>query len=909
MQNSEYWKLRFEQLEAAQNGQGAAAVAEIERQYKEAQKQIEGQIARWYQRFADNNEISLADARQYLKGAALKEFKWDVQDYIKYGQDNALTGGWMKELENASAKYHISKLEALKIQTQQSLEVMFSKQLGTVTGAMGDLFESGYYHTAYELQKGFHIGWDIAGLDQSQIEKVLAKPWAVDGKNFSERIWGNKQKLISEVHGELTQNIMLGADPQKAIDSLAKKMKTSRYNAGRLIMTEEAYFSSAAQKDCFEELGVEQFEIVATLDSHTSDICRSLDGKHFPMKDYQPGVTAPPFHVLCRSTTVPYFDEDFGDIGERAARDGETGKTYYIPDDMNYQDWKETFVDGGDKSGFDVVDDGSTLHYKHHKEPEPAPPPKKEYLTKKKLQAKIADADVQIEELQEKIADSFEYPSYNELVKDMGGLDDVGKGLDEAHTIIQCNKEINKLEHKYGGDYSLFWDKATQAEQDTYAQLDDDIWKASEALDKMGVDLSSLGSDDEIEKLYSQYQDAKGYQAQIDLIQAQKAEWQEKLNEKLKAEQKKALAKKQLELEAEKAAVQQQLDDFEIKTYSGIWYNKDVTTADWGSLNIAGKKQYYESKFITETDPDLMKKYQDLYKQLEELDTEGSSYHDIQQQLKKIEQEISKVQSDLKNIEKSGIIDTTADDAFSQARKDAAMWAKSTKEADALLRDKCGEVWQAAKQAERRAIYDYTSGSGKFNRPLSGFQGGWGQHNNKGVGKVDLNYEGAFKEIKDMTEIISQSSYDFDVWLQRGCGTEAIESFLHLPNGTLGRMTQEQLQQFLGRDGRIYSFTSTGVAKGKGFSGNVIMNIYAPKGTQMMYAEPFSAFGNGGGKSWDGISSQSTFGYESEMIIQRGASYTITKIEKTGGTIFIDVEVHPEQGYEFVEEMADYVGK
>ena len=835
MQNSEYWKLRFEQLEAAQNGQGAAAVAEIERQYKEAQKQIEGQIARWYQRFADNNGISLAEARQYLKGAALKEFKWDVQDYIKYGQDNALMGGWMKELENASAKYHISKLEALKIQTQQSLEVMFSKQLGTVTGAMGDVFESGYYHTAYELQKGFNIGWDIAGLDQSQIEKVLAKPWAVDGKNFSERIWTNKEKLISELHGELTQNIMLGADPQKAIDSLAKKMKTSRYNAGRLIMTEEAYFSSAAQKDCFEELGVEQFEIVATLDSHTSDICRSLDGKHFPMKDYQPGVTAPPFHVFCRSTTVPYFDEDFGDIGERAARDEETGKTYYIPDDMNYQDWKETFVDGGDKSGFDVVDDGSTLHYKHHKEPEPTPPPKKEYLTKKKLQAKIAEADVQLEDLEIQFKAVSGGWTYEEAIKDFGSLDGLADG-------------------------------------------------------------------DDLAKL-------KDLHSQAEAIEAQKAEWQEKLNEKLKAEQKKALAKKQLELEVEKAAIQQQLDDFEVKTYSGIWYGKDVTTADWQGLNIAGKKQYYEGKFITETDPDLMKKYQEFYKQLEELDAEGSSYHDIQQQLKKIEQEIAKVQSDLKNVEKSGIIDTAVDDAFSQARKDAAMWAKSTKEADALLRDKCGEVWKAAKQAERRAIYDYTSGSGKFNRPLSGFQGGWGQYNNKGVGKVDLNYEGAFKEIKDMTEIISQSSYDFDVWLQRGCGTEAIESFLHLPNGTLGRMTQEQLQQFLGRDGRIYSFTSTGVAKGKGFSGNVIMNIYAPKGTQMMYAEPFSAFGNGGGKSWDGISSQSTFGYESEMIIQRGASYTITKIEKTGGTIFIDVEVHPEQGYEFVEEMADYVGK
>ena len=834
MKNSEYWKLRFEQLEAAQNGQGAAAFAEIEKQYKEAQKQIEGQIARWYQRFADNNGITLAQARQYLKGAALKEFQWDVQDYIKYGQDNALMGGWMKELENASAKYHISKLEALKIQTQQSLEVMFSKQMGTVTGAMGDIFESGYYHTAYELQKGFNIGWDIAGLDQSQIEKVLSKPWAVDGKNFSERIWTNKQKLISELHGELTQNIMLGADPQKAIDSLAKKMNTSKQNAGRLIMTEEAYFSSAAQRDCFNELDVEQYEIVATLDSHTSDICRSLDGKHFPMKDFQAGVTAPPFHVYCRSTTVPYFDEDFGDIGERAARDEETGKTYYIPDDMHYEDWKQTFVDGGDKSGFDVVDDGSALHYSHHKEPEPTPPPKKEYLTKKKLQAKIADADVQLEDLNVQFMAVSGGWSYDEAIKDFGSLEGLADGED-----------LTKL---------------------------------------------------------------KDLHSQMEAIEAQKAEWQEKLNEKLKAEQKKALVKQQLELEAQKAAIQQQLDDFEIKTYSGIWYNKDVTTADWESLNIAGKKQYYEGKFITETDPDLMKKYQDLYKQLEELDTEGKSYHDIQQQLKKIEQEISKVQADLKKVENSGIIEAV-DDAFTQERKDAAMWAKTTKEADAQLRSVCGDVWQAAKRTERHAIYDYTSGSGKFNRPLSGFQGSWGQYNNKGVGMVDLNYEGAFKEIQDMTDIISKSSYDFDVWLQRGCGTEAIESFLHLPNGTLGRMTHEQLQQFLGRDGRIYSFTSTGVAKGKGFSGNVIMNIYAPKGTQMMYAEPFSCFGNGGGSGWDGISPQSTFGYESEMIIQRGASYTITKIEKSGGTIFIDVEVHPERGYEFVEDMPDYVGK
>ena len=352
MTNAEYWKQRFTQLEAAQNRKGATAYLEMEKQYKAAQNELEAQIARWYQRFADSNGISLAQAKQWLKGQDLAEFKWDVKEYIKYGKENAINGAWMQELENASSKFHISRLEALQIQTQNSLETMFAQQMGTMKKALSDVYASGYYHTAYTVQQGFGLGWDIAGLDQAQIEKVLSKPWAVDGYNFSTRIWNSKTKLIGEVHNELSKNLLTGADPQKAIDSLAKKMGTSKSNAGRLVMTEQAYFSSAAQKDCFNDLDVEEYEIVATLDSHTSDICRSLDGKVFKMSDYTPGVTAPPFHVYCRSTTAPHFKENF-DAGERAAR-GADGKTYYVPDDVTYSEWKKAFMDG-DKSGFAEV--------------------------------------------------------------------------------------------------------------------------------------------------------------------------------------------------------------------------------------------------------------------------------------------------------------------------------------------------------------------------------------------------------------------------------------------------------------------------------------------------------------------------------------------------------------------------
>lgn len=359
MKNSEYWRERFALIEQAQNDQGIQCYEEVERQYRQAMRQLEAQINTWYGRFAKNNNVTMQDAHRMLAGRELKEFKWDVNDYIRYGKENALSGEWMKQLENASARYHISRMEALKLQLQQNLEIMFGNQLDTIDAAMKGIYTSGYYHTAFEIQKGVGVAWDFATLDEKAIQKIINRPWAADGKNFSERIWTNRQKLVNELNTELTRNIMLGQDPQKAIDVISRKMGTSKTNAGRLVMTEEAFFSSAAQKDCFNELGVEQYRILATLDSHTSDICRDMDGKVYSMKDYEPGITAPPFHVLCRSTTVPHFGDEFDYVGQRAARD-EDGKIYHVPANMTYPEWKKAMVEG-DKSGLQEIGSGDKI--------------------------------------------------------------------------------------------------------------------------------------------------------------------------------------------------------------------------------------------------------------------------------------------------------------------------------------------------------------------------------------------------------------------------------------------------------------------------------------------------------------------------------------------------------------------
>lgn len=341
MKHSDYWRGRFEALNESLLRQGIDCYDDIEREYRQAMQRIEKDITVWYQRLAANNDISFAAAKKLLSANELEELRWSVEEYIKKGKENAVNQRWIKQLENASAKVHISRLEAIKLQMQQHLEVLYGNQLDSMDKAMRKLYQTGYYRTAYEVQRGIGVGFDFASIDETRLQKILAKPWAADGKTFSDRIWQSKAQLVNALHTELTQATIRGDPPEQAVRAIAKKMNTSLSNAGRLVMTESAFFASASQKDCFDELGVERYEIIATLDLKTSPICREMDGKVFKQSDYKPGVTAPPLHCWCRSCTAPYFEDN---PGVRAAR-GEDGKTHHVPADMHYEDWYKVYVD------------------------------------------------------------------------------------------------------------------------------------------------------------------------------------------------------------------------------------------------------------------------------------------------------------------------------------------------------------------------------------------------------------------------------------------------------------------------------------------------------------------------------------------------------------------------------------
>ena len=340
MKDKKYWQKRAEQVAGRQFEKTDEYILTIVQEYEKAMSSIEKDIESFYIRFSENNEITMTEARRLLNTKELKEFNWTVEEYIEKGKENALDQRWMKELENASTKVRVSRLETLQIQMQNQIEILNNSQKEGMKDLLTDIYQDTYYRNIYEVHKGLGIEINFSKLDIQTIEKVINQKW-LEG-NFSSRVWDNRSKLLTELQTTLVQSFIRGDSIDITASNLSKRMNVSKSRAITLVNTESAYITNKSTIDSYKNSGVvKEYEILSTLDNRTSRICRSMDGKVFKISEMQPGVNAPPFHPNCRTTTIVYFSDAIDE--ERIARDGE-GKNYYVDGNMNYKEWYEKYV-------------------------------------------------------------------------------------------------------------------------------------------------------------------------------------------------------------------------------------------------------------------------------------------------------------------------------------------------------------------------------------------------------------------------------------------------------------------------------------------------------------------------------------------------------------------------------------
>ena len=330
---SKYWQQRNEELLHLQLKKSETWYRDLAENYLSALKRVESELDTFY---SSLDSITLAEAKKHLTGAELKEFKRNIGYYLT---DN-LRDEWKKELLVLKDRYRVSRLQAMQVQIRQELEVLGKMEVEGLESLSWDIYTDNYYRELYEVTKTLGVAKVFDKIDTRKVELLNKSGWSNDGKTFSDRIWGRQETVSNFLNSELVQSIQLGEDPQKIINKMAKTFNTNKKNAGRLIMTESAYYASESQKQAYSELSVEQFQFIATLDDRTSAICQEMDLQIMKMSEYEVGVTAPPLHPFCRSTTIPYFDDNYTTRFSRL----NDGNILYVNKDISYSEWSKKYL-------------------------------------------------------------------------------------------------------------------------------------------------------------------------------------------------------------------------------------------------------------------------------------------------------------------------------------------------------------------------------------------------------------------------------------------------------------------------------------------------------------------------------------------------------------------------------------
>lgn len=336
-----YWETRQEAMYKAGEMQVNQYYAKLEKAFNQTRRELQKTIEAFYFEYAEENGLSYAAAQRQLSKAEIG----NLRDFIDLAMENI--GKHNQTVNNMSIKARITRYQALEAQVDAMLRQLYAVDYqAAAEQTMKEVYKDTYYRTWYSIDRyhGFHAAF--VQVDPHAVEKLLEYPF--NGASFSSRLWKQKDHLQTQLMESLTTMMVQGKSPQSLTNDFAKKMNSKKFDAYRLLHTESSFLMSEATHAGYKEDGVEKYQILATLDSKTCEICGDKDGEVYEVGKEITGENMPPFHCFCRCTDVPFYDDDDLSGETRVARDPETGKTVEVPADMTYKEWSQKYAGKGD---------------------------------------------------------------------------------------------------------------------------------------------------------------------------------------------------------------------------------------------------------------------------------------------------------------------------------------------------------------------------------------------------------------------------------------------------------------------------------------------------------------------------------------------------------------------------------
>ena len=277
--------------------------------------EIDKNIQAFYQKYADKNGLSYAEAQKKVSKLDIDEYSKKAAYYVKNRDKKhiAFSETANQEMEIYNLTMKVNRLEMLKANIGLEMVNGFSE--------MENYFQSELDAEALaEFQRQAGILGETINRNAKNAEALPDASYKQKGfivadvdepfyhSTFSDRIWTHYGELKASLDSLLSRALVNGEGSGKLISDLRKATGASEFNARRLIVTETARVRTEAQKIALTAAGVEWYEYMALGANPCSEYCGPLDGEKYRVSEMKPGENAPPMHPFCHCATAAASD-------------------------------------------------------------------------------------------------------------------------------------------------------------------------------------------------------------------------------------------------------------------------------------------------------------------------------------------------------------------------------------------------------------------------------------------------------------------------------------------------------------------------------------------------------------------------------------------------------------------------
>lgn len=316
MQSDTYWSKRLQELDVSLSKDEKQLFSELSKYYEQEYAALDKEIAAYYAKYGEENVIAFRTLLLELPDADKQLLLQNMNEFAKQYPEFA------DLLPVRESIYKLNRLEGL-----QTSIVLQQLKIGAIEQSkFREHFEKQALKYANYAAEQLGFGTNFYRIDSEMLQVVIGNPWC-NGKDFSERIWANREALAQTLQNEIANGLIRGEDYRTMSRILQQKFEnTSQKQAERLVFTEDTYLSNEAKIRPFERnAAYTHYEYLCVEDHRTCETCRALSGQTFEISKRNAGLNFPPMHPWCRCTVMPVV-EDLETIKSRLTSGGNDGK-------------------------------------------------------------------------------------------------------------------------------------------------------------------------------------------------------------------------------------------------------------------------------------------------------------------------------------------------------------------------------------------------------------------------------------------------------------------------------------------------------------------------------------------------------------------------------------------------------